>query len=116
MSKNTVDEYVKSKVLPQHREIMAILRELMREIAPDAKERISYGIPVWKRNRIFAFIGSTKKDIVFSFTRGAQMADKYGLLKGSGKTSRHIRIKDPSVISKVALRYYIKQAIKLDST
>lgn len=32
-----VDEFVKSKVLPQYRDIVELIRQYMRELAPDAK-------------------------------------------------------------------------------
>jgi len=110
----TVDEFVKQKVLPEHQEIVAMIRELMREIAPDAKEGISYGIPVWKRKRIIAVISPTKKDITFAFSRGAEFEDKYCLLRGVGKVSKHIKIKSLKDANRVALRYYIKKALKFD--
>jgi hypothetical protein len=50
----TVDEFVKTKVLPEYRDIVSMLRELMHEMAPDVKEVMSYGIPVYKRKRISA--------------------------------------------------------------
>ena len=110
----TVNEFIKQRVLPEHRDSVAMIRQLMREEAPDAKEVIAYGIPVWKGKRIFAVISPTKKDITFSFSRGAQFEDKYGLLRGVGKSSKHIKIKNASDVSKTVLRYYINQALKFD--
>ncbi|HEY8188941.1 MAG TPA: DUF1801 domain-containing protein [Pyrinomonadaceae bacterium] len=110
----TVDDFVKRKVLPEYQDIVTMLRQIMREMAPDAQELISYGIPVYKRNRIIAVISPTKKDITFSFSRGAEFADKYGLLQGVGKVSKHVKLKTPKDINKTALRYYIKQALTFD--
>jgi hypothetical protein len=110
----TVDEFVKQKVLPEHQEIVALIRQLMREMAPDAKEGISYGIPVWKVKRIIAVISPTKKDITFAFSRGAEFEDRYGLLRGVGKVSKHIKIKSLEDANIDALRYYIKQALEFD--
>ena len=111
----TVDEFVQTRVLPQHRDVVALLRSLMRETAPDAQEVISYGIPAWKGKRVLAVISPTRKDITFAFSRGADFEDQYGLLKGVGKVSKHIKIKTVKDISEDALRYYIKQALKLDA-
>ena len=86
----------------------------MREEAPDAKEEISYGIPSWKLQRIIAVISPTKRDITFSFSRGAQFEDKYGLLRGVGKSSKHVKIKNLDGVNKEALRYYIRQALELN--
>ena len=110
----TVDEFVKTRVLPQFQLIVSMLRELMREMAPDATEEIIYGIPMYRGKKIFAYINPTKKDITFGFSHGAEFEDKYGLLKGRGKVSKHIKIKNLQTVNKDALRYYIRQALEFD--
>lgn len=111
----TVDEFVRVRVLPEHREIVAILRALMKEHATTVKEVISYGIPAFRGKRILAVISPTKRDITLAFSRGAEFEDTYGLLSGVGKTSKHIKIRDPDHLNAEAIRYYIKQALELDS-
>jgi len=91
------------------------LRALMRERAPDAKEIMSYGIPAFKRKRILAVISPTKNGITFAFSRGAAFKDKYGLLEGVGRVSKNVRMRAAKDVNKTALRYYIKQALVLDS-
>jgi len=110
----TVDEFVKARVAPEFQPVVAMLRKLMHETVPEAKEQISYGIPMWKRNRIFVFMNPTKKDITFGFSRGLSFDDKYGLLKGVGKVGRHIKVKNTKDISREVLEYYIRQAVKFD--
>lgn len=83
----TVNEFLEYRVQPEHREIVNKLRELMREIAPTAKEVVTYGVLGWRGNLMLAVINPTKKDITFS--KGAEFEDKYGLLKGVGKVSKH---------------------------
>ncbi len=111
----SVDEFVKKRVLPEYQEIVSVFRKLMCETAPSAKEIISYGIPAYKMNHIIAVISPTKNGITFAFSRGAEFEDKYGLLEGVGKVSKNVRIKNMVSMNKEALRYYIKQAIELDS-
>lgn len=111
----TVDEFVKSRVLPEYKDIVELIRQYMREMAPEAQEVISYGIPAYKGNRILAVISPTKKDITFAFSRGAEFEDKYGLLQGVGKVSKHLKFKSVDEIKKEVLGYYIKQALDLDS-
>ena len=110
-----LDEFVKTKLLPQYRPIVSILRELMFEMVPDVKEVINYGIPVYKRKHALAVISPTKKGITFAFSQGAVFEDKYGLLEGEGKVSKNVRIKSVDALNKDALRYYIKQALDTDS-
>ncbi len=115
MEKMTVDDFVKTKVLPEFHPIVAMIRELMKDCAPNAKEVISYGIPAYKAKRILAVISPTKKDITFAFSRGAEFVDNYGLLQGVGKVSKHVKIKNLADANKDALRYYIEQALELDA-
>ncbi len=110
----TVDEFVQTKVLPQYRETAEMLRRLMRETVPNAAESISYGIPAYRLKRIIAVINPNKEGITFSFSRGAQFEDKYGLLRGVGKSSKHVKLKGPDSVSREALVYYIKQAAEWD--
>lgn len=111
----SIDEFVETKVLLQYRDIVAELRALMKEFAPQAREGISYGIPAFRGRRILALISPTKKGITFAFARGAQFEDRYGLLEGTGKVSKNVRIKRVEDIDRDALRYYIRQALELDA-
>jgi uncharacterized protein YdhG (YjbR/CyaY superfamily) len=110
----TVDEFVKNKVLPEFQDIVALIRKYMKEMAPEAQELISYGIPVFKANRILAVISPTKKDITFSFSRGAEFEDRYNLLGGVGKTSKYIKYKKVDEVKRDVLEYYVKQALDFD--
>jgi hypothetical protein len=115
MRVTTIDDFLKYRVLPEHRPIVAMLRKLMRECAPEAREHISYGILMWKQKRGLAVVSPTKKDITFAFSRGAEFEDKFGLLGGVGKVSKHVKIKALSGANKAALKYYIRQAVQRDA-
>ncbi len=110
-----VDEFVKSKVLPEFWDVVALIRRYMRELVPDARESISYGIPAYRMHKIFAVISPTKKDITLSFSRGIQFEDKYNLLRGVGKSSKHIKFKNASDVKREVMEYYVAQAIKWDA-
>ena len=110
-----VDAFVRARVQPEHQTIVAMLRKLMLECAPNSVEAVSYGIPVWRQNLIIAVLSPTKKDITFAFSRGAEFRDKYRLLRGAGTKSKHVKIKDLTAVNMEALRYYIKQAVALDA-
>jgi len=111
----TVDEFVEAKVAPEFRPVVAAIRGLMKECAPDAEEVISYGMPVYKGKTLFAWINPPKKDVTLSFTRGDKLEDKYDLLRGDAKGgARHVKMKNLEDVNKPALKYYIKQAVSLD--
>lgn len=111
----TVDEFVKTRVLPEYQDIVTVLRELMREYAPGAKEVMSYGIPNYRGKRTLAVISPAKTHITLAFSRGADFVDKYGLLEGVGHVSKNVRFRDRKDINRKALRYYVKQALAFDA-
>jgi hypothetical protein len=111
----TVDEFVNTKVLPQFRPVVEMLRKLMREHVPDAREEIRYGIPNYTRNKGLAVISPTKKDITFAFSRGASFEDRYHLLQGVGHVSKHIKLRSVDDVAEEVLIYYVDQALKFDS-
>ena len=110
----TVNEFVNRNVLPEYRPVVAAVRSLMKEHAPDAKEVMSYGLPMYIQRLTLAWISPNQKGITFSFMRGAQFEDKYGLLAGTAKHARFVKLKSLGDVNKPALRYYIKQALKYD--
>jgi hypothetical protein len=110
----TVDEFVKAKVPPEFRPIVGAVRGLMREFAPGAREAISYGMPTYGQDKPVAWINASKSGITFGFRQGACFEDKYGLLRGVAKHARNVRMKTLDDVNKPALKYYIKQAVKLD--
>jgi hypothetical protein len=110
----TVDEFVESKVLPEYRPIVAAIRTLLKENAPRAREVISYGIPMYAEKKPLAWISPGKAGISLGFREGASFEDAYGLLRGSVKHARHVEMKTLADVNKPALRYYIKQAVKVD--
>ena len=112
----TVDEFVASKVLAEFRPVVAALRKLMKENAPDAHEVISYGIPMYGLKRPLAWINPSKTGITLGFRQGASFADRYGLLRGTGKDARHVRMRNLGEVNGPALKYYIKQGLKLDKS
>lgn len=111
----TVDEFVKTKVRPEHQSIVAELRALMRKEAPRAREVMSYGLPMYVQAKsAFAWLSPNQKGISVGFREGVQLEDRYGLLRGTVKHARHVQISSLDELNKPALRYYIKQALKLE--
>ncbi len=112
----TVDEFIKKRVLPEHRATVQKLRQLMHELAPKTEEVVTYGILGWRgTKRIIAVISPTKKDITLAFARGASFEDRYGLLQGVGKVSKNLKFKDAKEIKKTVLAYYVKQALAFEA-
>lgn len=120
MSKVTIEEFISSKVLPEYRPIVAAIRELIKEVAPEVREEMRggteayYSVPAYRLNRIIMVISPTKQGITLAFDRGASFEDKYGLLEGAGKRAKNVRMRSMDDFNKEALTYYIKQAVAMD--
>ncbi|MFE9101881.1 DUF1801 domain-containing protein [Actinomadura geliboluensis] len=109
-----IDTYAATKLDPKYAEILAKLRALMAEEAPDAAECLTYGSPAWRGTKVLAVISQSKTHLTFAFERGAEFEDAHGLLQGVGKKTRHVKIKTLDGIDEKALRDYIGQAVRLD--
>ena len=111
----SVDEFVEHNVLPEFHDVVALLRDLMRADAPDASEKVGYGMPMWVGRWPLAWITATQKGITLGFRAGAYFDDPFGLLKGKGKHARNVKIGSLEEANREALRHYIRQAVEHDT-
>jgi hypothetical protein len=110
----SVDDYVQQRVRPELRPVAERVRQVMRELAPKAIEKISYNMPVYAGRHIFAYFNASKTHITLSFTLGAGFEDKHGLLRGKAKHARFLKLKRVEDVNKTVLRYYVRQALAED--
>ena len=75
-------------------DIVISIRELVLDIAPNAQQKMMYGGIVFISDRLFCGIFARKEYVTVEFDRGAEMDDLKGLLEGSGKNRRHLKIYD----------------------
>ncbi len=83
---------------PDVQEIALALREIVLELAPDALEQLdvpakmlAYGLQRTYKDMI-CVIMPLKAGVNLGFPRGVDLPDPAGLLTGSGKRARHVRI------------------------
>jgi hypothetical protein len=96
------------------------LRELVLAEAPEAEE-ILYSVyaqvivfKVSGRKRgAFCNIAAYSRHVNLVFYHGARLPDPHGVLKGKGKTMRHIRFDSQDDLRHRYLRNYIRSAIEL---
>jgi hypothetical protein len=95
-------------------EIVANLRELVAESAPEAEEAFMWSQPVFESDGPFSYIKVFKDHINFGFWRGADLNDPEGLLKGSGKKMRHVPLKGMQDIRSERFKAFVREAIELN--
>ena len=94
-----------------HRPILEALRGLVEELHPDATETasrreqtVSWGFPGGKMRAAYAYARAFKAHVNLGFFQGAHLPDPEGLLEGTGKTLRHIRLRMPEEALAPAIR------------
>lgn len=103
---------------PQVQEITLRLRDLALQVAPGAIEQIdrpakllAYG---WRRTYkdTICVIMPLKAAVNLGFPRGVNLPDPAGLLTGTGKRARHVRITTTQEVQAHALRALVEAAVK----
>jgi hypothetical protein len=93
------------------------LRRLVGKVMPNVVEvpwprmRIaSYGVGPKKMTEHFCYISTQKDDVNLGFYYGAELPDPDGLLEGTGKRLRHVKIREAAAIRSPALLKLLKIA------
>lgn len=83
----------------------------MRECGEDVRELMHDGCPVaCVADAPFGYVNSFKSHVNVGFFYGAMLADPAGLLDGSGKRMRHVKLKPGSQLNAAALSDLIDAA------
>ncbi len=108
---------IMEKTSKEMREIAQALRLLVADVYPGVtevaweKQRIiGYGIGPKKMSEQFCYIAPLKNHVNFGFYYGADLDDPSGLLEGTGKSLRHVKIRSKSDVAKPELRQLLQQA------
>jgi hypothetical protein len=91
------------------------LRRLVKKIVPESRETVNpWNIPSFDFHGPFCLMMVGKNHVTFGFTRGTSLADAAGLLEGTGKNLRHVKLKDAHQLRDPRLRQLILEAAALN--
>jgi hypothetical protein len=92
------------------------LRALVKKSLPKAKEGINpWHVPIFESNGPICYYMAGKNHITLGFIRGTSLPDPEGLLEGTGKNLRHVKIKSVGDLKRKGLRELIKSAAELNA-
>jgi hypothetical protein len=95
-------------------ELGAIARrwfEVMRGCGDDVRELLHDGHPTaCVGDAAFAYANAFKAHVNVGFFRGAELADPDGLLEGTGKFMRHVKLRPDQEVDPGALRRLVRAA------
>jgi len=112
-SMNSVDSYIRNLNSPL-REIASELRALVKSSAPGIEENIKWGKPWYSKDGYICYISAAKSHITFGFAKGVRLNDPRGLLEGTGKGMRHVKVPSLSDINKTVFRGWVREAVGLN--
>jgi hypothetical protein len=97
-------------------EIVSIARhwwQQMRSCGPDVKELFHDGCPVaLVDDAPFAYVNIAKAHVSVGFFQGAALRDPKGLLQGTGRFMRHVKLAPKSKVDTAALNALIAAAYR----
>lgn len=103
---------------PEVRAIAVALRDLVREVHPDAVEVVrlgdraaTYGIGPRKMVDGYAYLMPQAGYVNLGFYQGARLPDPDGLLEGSGATMRHVKVRDLVQVRVPGVRDLLESAV-----
>jgi len=99
---------------PEAQKLVYELRKLIKNLVPGSKEKIykGWGVIDYQLggSRDFISIGPQKKYVNLYFMRGIELPDPAGLLEGSGKNMRHVKIRSSKDLENKQLHKLILRA------
>ena len=102
----------------QVEEIARRLKDLIIDVYPDVvevpwpKQRIiGYGVGPKKMSEHFCYIGVHREHVNLGFYFGADLPDPKGLLEGTGKKLRHIKVREVEEIVQPALHALLQTSL-----
>jgi hypothetical protein len=98
--KKTIDEYIKEQKSPQ-KEICQILRELILNTYPKISQDMKYGVPYFGNE---FYIVALKDKVNLGFSIEGLNKEEIKLFEGTGKTTRHIKIRTKADIDEEKLK------------
>jgi hypothetical protein len=85
--------------------------EVMRSCGGDVRELLHDGHPTaCVKDAAFAYVNAFKAHVDVGFFRGAELSDPEGLLEGTGRFMRHVKLRPAEAVDATALRELILAA------
>jgi hypothetical protein len=110
-----------AKILEAHTPDVQLLVEKLRQLvhaacpALEEEGKLGWKNITYKRNRVVVAISPYKAHVNLGFYKGASLDDADGILEGTGKGLRHVKISKPEDIRTEYLTGLIQQANQLDA-
>jgi hypothetical protein len=98
--------------------MLAKLRKLIGEAAPELVEEWKWDTPVWSHKGNVVAFGAFKDHVKINFFKGASLPDPHGLFNAGldAKATRAIDLHEGDKINEAALKELIRAAVALNTS
>jgi len=108
-----IDEYVEKAGKQQ--DVVKGLRALVKRTIAGCEEYVNpWKIPSFDSNGTVCGFMTGKEHVTFVCLRGAALPDPEGLLEGTGKSVRHVKVRTVADVKRPALKKLVVEAAKLN--
>ena len=110
----TFDELLKAAV-PEMRPVARRLREIVLDVDPNAVEVVrlgdraaTFGLGPKKMSEGYTYIMPHKNWVNLGFYQGADLADPAGIMEGTGKKLRHVKVRSVEDAARPEIRALVE--------
>lgn len=115
-SKKTFEDWLEG-VEPRLRPMALGLRRMFLEAEPDLRESIKWGNPCFeKKLRVFYLASQGDRYVTLGLWQGALLQNPEGLIEGTGKRMRHVKIRSMEELEGTGVGRIIRDAVEIDGT
>ena len=100
---------------PEQQSALRALAKLIGAAAPRAEHRMRWAYLSWVQNGDVCYVSAHARHVNLGFHRGAELTDPTGLLEGTGKGMRHVKLAIGEPLPAAALTSLVREAVKLDA-
>ena len=111
--RRTVDDYIAAIPAPLGA-VGEALRAAVREAAPEARESIKWGQPVYESDGPFAALKAYPRWVTLTFWRGAALPDTAGILAGDGDRMKHARFASVEEVAAAPVAELVRAAVAMN--
>ena len=108
-----IDEYVES-LTDWKKDVAEELREVISTASRELTEEVKWGFPCYTADgKCVCGFMAMKDSVNFVLYQGANLDDPSGLIEGTGKSMRHVKLRSLQDLRRPTFTKFIKESIRL---
>ena len=97
------------------RPIAEELRRLVHRAAPQLRESVKWGVPVWIGRKNVVCLMLYPDHVNLGFFQGSTLGKSHKEIEGTGKSLRHVKVRSVADARRPVLAQLVREAVRVDS-